>query len=265
VPLFVKNPDYKEDGEDVKEIDFLSIFKDKIKPVEVTQLDNFKYTALFDRLVITDIHIGMDVNKDGYALYAGEWNEKIIFERLEILVKHTIQNKKSDTLIIHDLGDYLDGWDGYTTRGGHKLPQNMDNQQMFDIGLKFKIILVDSLINHFKKIQFINICNDNHAGSFGYIVNSAFKSYIELKYKQGIEVVNQRRFIDHYIVENRCFILTHGKDDKSLKFGFKPILDAKQIEKIKNYIDEHKLHRFKIEFTEVRTSVGMYRANYRSS
>jgi hypothetical protein len=248
--LFVKNPDYRDDGEDVKEIDFLSIFKDKIEPIEVTQLDNFKYTALFDRLVITDIHIGMDVNKDGYALYAGEWNEKIIFERLEILVKHTIQNKKSDTLIIHELGDYLDGWDGYTTRGGHKLPQNMDNQQMFDIGLKFKIILVDSLINHFKKIQFVNICNDNHAGSFGYIVNSAFKSYIELKYKQGIEVVNQRRFIDHYIVENRCFILTHGKDDKSLKFGFKPILDTKQIEKIKNYIDEHKLHRFKIEFSK---------------
>ena len=133
--LFVKNPDYVEDGEDIKEIDFLSIFKDKIEPIKVTQLDNFKSTALFDRLVITDIHIGMDVNKDGYALYDGEWNEKIIFERLEILVKHTIQNKKSDTLIIHDLGDYLDGFDGYTTRGGHKLPQNMDNQKMFDIGL----------------------------------------------------------------------------------------------------------------------------------
>jgi len=44
--------------------------------------------------------------------------------------------------------------------------------------------------------------------------------------------------------------LTHGKDDKSLKFGFKPILDPAQIEKIKNYIDEHKLHRYKIEFSK---------------
>ena len=192
----------------------------------------------------------MDVNKDGYALYHGEWNEKVLFERLESMVKHTIKNKKSNTLVIHELGDYLDGFDGFTTRGGHKLPQNMDNQQMFDVGLKFKIVLVDSLIRHFDTIKFVNICNDNHAGSFGYIVNSAFKAYIELKYQHGIEVINQRRFIDHYIVKNRCFILTHGKDDKSLKFGFKPTLDAPQIEKIKNYIDEHRLHNHKIEFSK---------------
>lgn len=244
-PLFV-SPEQKE----VEDIDFFNLFRDEIKPITLKKDKEFKSSALFDRLVITDIHIGMDVNKDGYALYDGEWNEEKLFERLEIAVNHTIQNKKSNTLVIHDLGDYLDGFDGYTTRGGHKLPQNMDNQQMFDIGLKFKIVLVDSLLPHFEKIQFVNICNDNHAGSFGYIVNSAFKAYIELKYQEGIEVINQRRFIDHYIVENRCFILTHGKDDKSLKFGFKPILDSPQIEKIKNYIDEHRLHSHKIEFSK---------------
>jgi hypothetical protein len=96
----------------------------------------------------------------------------------------------------------------------------------------------------------VNICNDNHAGSFGYIVNSAFKTYIDLKYPNNITVTNQRKFIDHYLNENRCFILTHGKDDKSLKFGFKPHLDAQQIEKIKNYIDEYKLHNYKIEFSK---------------
>jgi len=247
----VTNPLFKQpEQQAIDDIDFLSIFKDKIEPVKVALKGNILKSALFDRLVLTDIHIGMDVNKDGYALYDGEWNETILFERLQKVVHHTLENQKSDTLLIHDLGDYLDGFDGYTTRGGHKLPQNMDNQQMFDIGLKFKIALVDALVNHFNIIKFVNICNDNHAGSFGYIVNSAFKSYIELKYTNGIDVINQRRFIDHYIQENRCFILTHGKDDKSLKFGFKPILDAIQIEKIKNYIDEHKLHSHKIEFSK---------------
>lgn len=251
VSAFVKNPDYVDTQEEIeKEIDFLSIFKDEIKPVVVSKKNNISESALFDRLVLTDIHIGMDVNKDGYALYHGEWNEEKLFERLDIVIKHTLKHQKSKKIIIHDLGDYLDGFDGLTTRGGHKLPQNMDNQQMFDVGLKFKIKLVDSLIPYFDTIQFVNICNDNHAGSFGYIVNSAFKQYIELKYKSGIEVINQRKFIDHYIFENRCFILTHGKDDKSLKFGFKPILDSSQIEKIKNYIDEHKIHSHKIEFSK---------------
>lgn len=251
ISAFIKNPDFEEPEEQIeKEIDFLSIFKDKIIPVSFSKKDKIKSGSLFDRLVITDIHVGMDVNKDGYALYYGEWNEKILFERLEVLVKHTLSHQKSRHLLIHDLGDFLDGFNGLTTRGGHQLPQNMDNQQMFDVGLKFKIKLVDSLIQHFDNIQFINICNDNHAGSFGYIVNSAFKQYIELKYPKGIEVINQRKFIDHYIVKNRCFILTHGKDDKSLKFGFKPILDSLQIEKIKNYIDEHKIHSHKIEFSK---------------
>lgn len=231
-----------------KEIDFLNIFKDKIEPLQIKH--KFKSTAKFDRAVFTDVHIGMDVNKDGYSLYDGEWNEGSIFKRLEIFVNEIIQNQKSDIIFINDLADFLDGWNSETTRGGHKLPQNMDNQKAFDVALQFKIKLVDALFLHYIKIKFVNICNDNHAGSFGYVVNSAFKTYIELKYPKNIEVINQRKFIDHYIVDNRCFILTHGKDEKSLKFGFKPYLDAVQIEKIKNYIDEYRLHQYQIEFSK---------------
>jgi hypothetical protein len=231
-----------------KEIDFLSIFKDKIEPIVIK--NKSKNIAKFDRAVFTDTHIGMDVNKDGFSLYDGEWNEDQIFKRLEIFVNEIIKNKKSNTLFLNDLADFLDGWDGETTRGGHKLPQNMDNQKAFDVALLFKIRLVDALLQHYNFIKFVNICNDNHAGSFGYIVNSAFKTYIELKYPNNIEVINQRKFIDHYVINNRCFILTHGKDEKSLKFGFKPKLDPVQIEKIKNYIDEYKLHNYKIEFSK---------------
>lgn len=231
-----------------KEIDFLSIFKDKIEPITIKHKS--KNISKFDRAVFTDVHIGMDVNKDGYSLYDGLWNEEQIFKRLEIFVNEIIKNKKSNTLFLNDLADFLDGWDAETTRGGHKLPQNMDNQKAFDVALLFKIRLVDNLFLYYDKIKFVNICNDNHAGSFGYIVNSAFKTYIELKYPNNIEVINQRKFIDHYIISNRCFILTHGKDQANLKFGFKPKLDAIQIEKIKNYIDEYKLHNYKIEFSK---------------
>jgi hypothetical protein len=192
----------------------------------------------------------MNVNPDGYSLYGGNWDETELNKRLKDVVNYVVANAKSSKLIIHELGDFMDGWDGFTTRGGHALPQNMDNQKAFDIGLLFKIKLIDSLMPFYNEIQCVNICNDNHAGSFGYIVNSAFKSYVELKYPDSVTVTNQRKFIDHYIIDKRCFILTHGKDDKSLKFGFKPVLDSNQIEKIKNYIDENKLHGFKIEFSK---------------
>jgi hypothetical protein len=248
-PLF-KTPEQKA----IDDIDFLSIFKDKVTPLKVYYSNNsLPYVAngcLFDRAVYTDVHIGMDVNKDGYSLYDGAWNETEIFKRLETFVNEIVKSQRSKTLLLNDLGDFMDGFDGFTTRGGHALPQNMDNQKAFDIGLKFKIQMIDELVKYYSEIKVVNICNDNHAGSFGYIVNSAFKTYIELKYPDNVTVINQRKFIDHYIVENRCFILTHGKDDKSLKFGFKAQIDAQQIEKIKNYIDEYKLHNYEIEFSK---------------
>jgi len=250
--IFVKNPEYIEPQTEVeleKEIDFTNIFKDLVKPIKLPKISNKLDLSIFDRLVYTDVHIGMEVNQNGYSLYDGVWNEAEVEKRLEIMVSQTLINKQSDTLIIHELGDFMDGYDAVTTRGGHSLPQNMDNQKAFDVGLGFKIRLIDALIPYYNSIECINICNDNHAGSFGYIVNSAFKAYIELKY-ENVKVVNQRKFIDHYIVENRCFILTHGKDDKNMKFGFKPHLDAVQIEKIKNYIDEYRLHNYTIEFSK---------------
>ncbi len=250
--IFVKNPDYVEqqEVEPEKEIDFTSIFKDKIEPIILPKITTELDLSEFDRLVYTDVHTGMEVNQNGFSLYDGIWNEKEQDKRLTDMVYYTLLNKKSDTLHIHELGDFMDGYNALTTRGGHELPQNMDNQKAFDVGLMFKVKMIDALIPYFNKIICVNICNDNHAGSFGYIVNSAFKTYIELKYKDRIEVNNQRKFIDHYIIGNRCFILTHGKDDKSMKFGFKPQLDSAQIEKIKNYIDEYKLHNYKIEFSK---------------
>jgi len=250
--IFVKNPEYIEPQTEVeleKEIDFTNIFKDLVKPIKLPKIENKLDLSIFDRLVYTDVHIGMEVNQNGYSLYDGVWNEAEVDKRLATMVSQTLINKQSDTLIIHELGDFMDGYDAVTTRGGHSLPQNMDNQKAFDVGLSFKIRLIDALIPYYNSIECINICNDNHAGSFGYIVNSAFKAYIELKY-ENVKVVNQRKFIDHYIVENRCFILTHGKDDKNMKFGFKPHLDAVQIEKIKNYIDEYRLHNYTIEFSK---------------
>lgn len=246
----VTNPLFKsQEQKAIEDIDFTSIFKDKIKPITIQHSEEWD-VSIFDRAVYTDVHIGMDVNKDGFALYDGTWNEAEIFNRLQTFVSYVAQNQKSNTLFLNDLGDFMDGFDGFTTRGGHALPQNMDNQKAFDIGLKFKILMIDELLKHYSEIKVVNICNDNHAGSFGYIVNSAFKTYIELKYPNNVTVTNQRKFIDHYIMDNRCFILTHGKDDKSLKFGFKPQIDPTQIEKIKNYIDEYKLYTYDIEFSK---------------
>lgn len=238
----------KNIDDDLKSIDFESIIKKFITPI-ITEVKIIPQTYSFDRLVFTDVHIGMTPNQNGFSLYGGKWDEEEIFKRCVKMIEHTLQNKKSNVLIIDDLGDLVDGWDGYTTRQGHKLPQNMDNEKAFEVGLKFKMMLVDAFYDKYDKVIFHNICNDNHSGSFAYVINHAFKSICDVKYS-NVSITNIRKFIDHYIINNKCFIISHGKDDKALKFGFKPKLDAIQIEKIKNYIDQHKLHDYDIEFSK---------------
>jgi len=246
IAFFESEPD-----KELIEIDFTSIFKDKIKAIKVKATAKTEFSAAFDRLAYADVHVGMNVNPDGFTLYPGEWNEAELNKRLKDMVTWTVNHQNSNRLLIHELGDFMDGYNAETVRGGHSLPQNMDNQTAFDVGLRFKIKLIESLLPYYSRIECVNICDDNHAGSFGYIVNSAFKTYIEYKYPDNVMITNQRKFIDHYFeAPNNYFILTHGKDGKNLKFGFKPVLDDKQVNKINEYIDEFIGYKkgMKIEF-----------------
>lgn len=235
---------FKENVSIENEIDYTfisEVVKKHIKPIE-KKVIHFRNKDTFDRLIYSDVHIGMTPNKDGYALYDLKWDETEILNAVDLMVLKVIEAKKSSILYIDELGDFLDGWDAQTTRKGHALPQNMDNQKAFDVAVNFKVKLIDALINYYDKIVCNNICEDNHAGSFGYVVNSAVKQILEQKYK-NVEVNNMRKFINHYFIGYHCFILTHGKDSKNLKFGFKPQLDSKQSEKIDQYCKENGIYK----------------------
>lgn len=224
----------------VEDFDFDSIIKKHIKQVEIKPIQK-QETCDFETLTYTDVHIGMDTNKFDNSMYTVEWNESEIIKVANKMVLETIKRSRSNEIYIDELGDFLDGFNARTTRGGHELPQNMTNEKAFDVALQFKMILADNLVNHYKNITFNNICNDNHAGSFGYFVNKAFKDICKHKYPK-IKVNNYRTFLSHYFVNDICFVITHGKDDSTLKFGFKPQLDTKQIEKIDQYLKHYKIY-----------------------
>ena len=214
-----------------------------IRGVRVHRQDISLNTDVVDRLVYSDVHIGMNVNPDGYSLYGGKWDEKELMDRCDIMINTLLKNRVGGELYLEDLGDLLDGWNGETTRGGHKLPQNMDNEEAFDVALKFKMKIIDELIPFYDKIHIRNICNDNHAGSFAYVLNSAYKKIIKEKYGLAVDVVNQRKFIDYYLIGDHAIVCSHGKESTHLKFGFKPHLDTKQIEKIDQYLKSEEIYQ----------------------
>ena len=231
-------------GEDnSKELDFDSVISECMEsytPIDKSYLS--EDDEVIDRLVWTDVHTGMDASRKGLALYPTEWNSEMLFNNIRLMAEFVLKNKQSKILYIDELGDFMDGWDGETTRKGHKLPQNMTNEESFDNGLKGKILLIDLLCNHFDKIVCNNICEDNHAGAFGYVVNSAFKQIVDHKYT-NVEVINHKKFINFYQIKNRMIVLTHGKDARNLRFGFKPHLDNKQIEKIDQFFKNYDIYK----------------------
>lgn len=233
-----------EIDKEILTFDFEAIIKkhtENLKPIKIKpQSTNILWND-FDTLTYTDVHIGMDTNSKGNSMYADKWDRDSILKSAKTIVEETLKNQSSNVLIVDELGDFLDGYNAQTTRKGHELPQNMTNEEAFDCGLEFKMLLLNGLALNYDSIIFNNICNDNHAGSFGYFVNSAFKQLAEKSYS-NVKVNNYRKFISHYIQDKVCFLITHGKDDSTLKFGFKPHLDTKQIEKIDQYIKRHNLY-----------------------
>ena len=175
-------------------------------------------------------------------MYQNEWNGDILMQDCTRLVEHTLANRNSSVLVIDDLGDFLDGFDGKTTRKGHELPQNMTNEEAFDFGIRFKTYLIDNLSEYYDKIIVNNICNDNHAGSFGYFVNSAVEKICKTRYN-NVEVTNHRKFINHYFIGDTCFLITHGKDDKALRFGFGVFPKPQEIEKIDQYCKHYGIYK----------------------
>jgi hypothetical protein len=253
--LFFKNPSFGNDL-DFKNIDFKALIENAPK-LEIEPRKKRSFNGLFDKLVFTDVHIGMDASDKGRNMYGVEWTETILFERLEQMVTYTLEKQNSDTLYILDLGDFLDGFNGQTTRGGHTLPQNMSNQQAFDIGFMFKVRLVQALAPYYKTIEIRNICNDNHSGDFSYFVNQAFKHYIERELN-NVHVTNQTAFIDYQVIGNYCFVTTHGKDTHNLKHGFKPKIDPAQINKIMGYLNTKQLLNKGYEITFEKGDSHLY-------
>ena len=236
--LFFKNPNFGNEF-DVNKVDFEKLFTD-VPKLEVTKVKKKDYKSEFDKLVFTDVHVGMDASDKGRNMYDTEWNKTILFYRLTEMVNFTIAKQESKVLYISDLGDFLDGFNGNTTRGGHSLPQNMSNQEAFDVGFMFKVRLLEALAPHYELIVMRNVCNDNHAGDFAYFVNQAVKSYINTQLK-NVQIINQTSFIDWELVGNYCFVSTHGKDTHNLKHSFKAKIDPNQVNKIVGYLNQQQL------------------------
>ncbi|MBG7631041.1 MAG: hypothetical protein IZT56_11505 [Bacteroidetes bacterium] len=229
---------------------FDSIIEKHLKdftPIKRTQPSSKSNKAL--KVTITDSHVGMNPNPGNNSLFQYEYNSKIYNKSIQKVYNSILKEYSTfgtfDLLLLDDLGDLADGWNGYTTRGGHNLPQNMTNAEVFEVCVDAYVNLIRSLVeaNVANKIILRCICNDNHSGDFALIINKGIQKIINLMYSNDIvEVDILERFIEHRTYGDHCFVLTHGKDKEQMKGGLPVVLNDKAIRLINDYIEHYDIN-----------------------
>ena len=227
--------------EDVEEI-LGRLFQDKqFKPVKTQKLpSNSKALMIYT----SDKHIAAHVN--GRAVYENEYNSQSFESRMK-QVAYEIQYLASiygrfDDIFIIDLGDKMDGLSGYTTRGGHKLPQNMTNREAFETCVRVEKEFLDLVIQSdlANKYHVVQHTVSNHGGDFDYMVSRAVEIYLNARYPD-VNTIILEKFIEHVWCGKHVFLLTHGKDDEDMKHGLPLHLNEKTENYLNKYLMYHKI------------------------
>ncbi len=222
-----------------------------IPPIYIKRkVDNEK--SLF--LYTSDKHIGALTKKS--SIYKNDYTAEIFRNRLLSLLDE-IQYQfelygRFDTIHFVDLGDALDGFNAKTTRGGHTLPQNLSNEEQFDVFVNVHKEFFDSLVKMdvTNNIKYLATYKDNHSGSFSYFANRALQIYLNHCYPD-IETIILDKFIEHYYYGKHCFLFTHGKDEEDMKHGFPFHLT----DKVENYINDY-INYFNIKADAIHVIKG---------
>lgn len=216
---------------------FSSLDFSDVKPIKIKQNITMEGNPTL-MVYIADWHIGAYVDKD--SIYENNYTEKDVMVRLQKLLEHiklltSAHKGVFDSIVICNLGDSLDGYNGQTTRGGHGLQQNMNNKEQFNTFTRIVRTLVESIIDAqvTNNICYIAVGDANHDGDFGYVANKALEMYFGVKYPE-MTVQIFEKFMDYITVCGETFILCHGKDKEQMKGGLPLNLD----QKTENYINE---------------------------
>ena len=195
-------------------------------------------------IYLTDQHIGMKVE---HSLYSNYFDKHVYRDRMnKVFVEIAKLNQlyNFETINIFFLGDTFDGQDGFTVKRTHELPQNMSNEEAFEVGLYTNKIFLEKLFESklAKTYGVYFVRESNHGGDMDLYLFKSLKMWIKTCYKpEFVTVKIAHKFIDHISLGDHTFIYTHGKDNKDMKNGLPITLDAKTENFINQYIYENNI------------------------
>jgi len=246
--------------------DFLSETKFNITPLELPKPRKF-YEDKTILVYLSDIHMGADVSD--YSIYNNEYNINVAKQRMAVVVAKIVEAAKMfscGNIIVCNIGDSIDGYNQETTRGGHKLPQNMDNKDQYKNFIDLMLALFSHLStsNQFKNIKYYSVDGGNHDGDVGYIINKSLEACLNIM-NPNITTRVFDKFIDSFKVDDHTFVLCHGKDAKDMFKNLPLVINDKTENQINEFLDYNKIYGSNIHFVkgDLHQSATTYAKRFR--
>ena len=237
-------PDIQADLEKIKEVIESSVIPVFHKP---SATGNGKTLLVYT----SDKHYGSYVDEE-LAIYKVNPEKNIMSLVFDEISKVVDMFGVFDKIVVFDLGDALDGFNGKTARGlakgnGHVLPQDKDNASQFETYIKqhrdFFVKLYTS--GYASEYSFIAVGNSNHGGDFDYMAMRALEMYLNAAMPE-IQTYVTRKWIDHTIIGNTAIIFTHGSDKENTKKPHPLCADGKVKAFFMDYIINNNLSKYNV-------------------
>lgn len=230
--------------------DFLSETKFNITPLDLRNKRKVFRESNTIVLYLSDIHMGADVS--AYSIYNNTYNIDVAKERMASVLNTVFEAAdmfKCGNIVVCNIGDSIDGYNQETTRGGHKLPQNMDNKDQYKnyVELMLSVFADLSSSGKFDTIKYYSVDGGNHDGDVGYIINKSLEACLNILNPE-IEVEIFDKFIDHFKVNDHTFVLCHGKDAKDMFKNLPLTINDKTENQINEFLDYNRIYGSNIHF-----------------
>ena len=136
-------------------------------PVEIN-CTNPDYPVLI--IWLSDLHIGAYNAKYNSFVQLPNYDKKEIESRLAKIVS-TFAGQSYGAVYVVNLGDSIDGFNKETTRGGHELPEVMDNKEISETFIECMMEFFKSLKSNVISSSFNYLCigESNHGGDFEWL------------------------------------------------------------------------------------------------
>lgn len=228
----------KQNASNINKDTIVDLIKSTVKDYKELPVNLCNKNAKYPDLIIwlSDLHIGAYNAKYNSFIQLPSYDVKEIKSRLTRIVESFVDQEYHSVYVVN-LGDSIDGFNKETTRGGHELPEVLDNKEISEAFIECMTEFFATLTSKVKSNDFNYLCigESNHGGDFEWLNQKLLAAYIT-KYNVKSYISNYP--IDNFVIGKHQFLYAHGKDSGCQSRQFPLTLNPATELYFANYIAE---------------------------